>query len=67
MAQTKTGAVIGRPSTGLDKQIGVRLTPAMVERLNAAAAARGIDRSVLVREIVEDWAVREDRKGKAKK
>jgi hypothetical protein len=49
---------MGRPSTGLERQIGVRVTPELRAALEAEAAERGIEPSVLIREILEKHAKR---------
>jgi predicted transcriptional regulator len=58
MTKRKPGAVRGRPSSGLDVQVGVRLSPEMVEQLDAAAAEENSDRSAVLRALVERWAKR---------
>lgn len=60
----------GRPKMsdeGFDVQIGVRLPPSLVKELDAAAEEDGTDRSSVVRAIIDGWAKRRARKGKAKR
>jgi len=59
---TATKKKLGRPKgsgAGLEEQIAVRLPPEKVAELDAHAAARDIDRSALVREILTSWLKRQ--------
>lgn len=59
MTKKKPGAKRGRPKgtgKGLDEKLFFNATATLRTALDAAAAARQIERSVLIREILERWA-----------
>jgi metal-responsive CopG/Arc/MetJ family transcriptional regulator len=44
----------GRPATGKDPFVGVRLPAEMIEALNSRAAAEGVSRSEAIRRLIEN-------------
>ena len=42
----------GRPATGRDPLVGIRLPPSVIERIDAWAAERGVNRSEAIRAMI---------------
>jgi Arc/MetJ-type ribon-helix-helix transcriptional regulator len=43
----------GRPATGVDPLVGVRLPPKMIEQIDELAAAQSTNRSEAIRELLQ--------------